>query len=280
MPRRQRCRCIGGYPDHWTFSPEGEASGEPVVMTLDEFETIRLLDREGLTQEQCAGRMGVARTTVTAIYESARRKLAEALIDGRVLRLGGGSYRLSPQGTEGITQKGADRMRIAVCYENGEVYQHFGHTEQFKLYDVEDGKIASEQIVGTNGSGHGALAGFLKAAQADALICGGIGMGAQTALAEAGIRLYAGVSGSADAAAKALAEGTLAYDPDAKCDHHEHHGEGHDCAHHHGEGHGCGHHHGEGHRCGHERGEALDCGHTHGDEGCRKHHGEKDSIGR
>ena len=172
-------------------------------------------------------------------------------------------------------------MRIAVCYEDGEVYQHFGHTEQFKLYDVEEGKIVGEQTVGTNGSGHGALAGFLKAAQADALICGGIGMGAQTALAEAGIKLYAGVSGSADAAAKALAEGTLAYDPDAKCDHHEHHGEGHDCGHHHGEGHGCGgHRYGEAHRCGHERGEALDCGHTHGDEGCRKHHGELDSIGR
>ena len=90
----------------------------------------------------------------------------------------------------------------------------------------------------TEGSGHGALAGFLKAAQADALICGGIGMGARNALAEAGIRLYGGVQGSADAAALALAKGILAYDPDAKCDHHDnHHGEDHDCGHH---GHGCG----------------------------------------
>ena len=74
MPRKQRCRCIGGYPDHWEFSPEEASDKEPVVMSLDEFETIRLLDYEGLTQEQCAERMGVARTTVTAIYESARRK--------------------------------------------------------------------------------------------------------------------------------------------------------------------------------------------------------------
>ncbi len=81
MPRRPRCRWIGGYPDHWEFSPEEAAAGEPVVMSLDEFETIRLLDREGLTQEQCAERMGVARTTVTAIYESARRKTAEALVE-------------------------------------------------------------------------------------------------------------------------------------------------------------------------------------------------------
>ena len=139
-------------------------------------------------------------------------------------------------------------MRIAVTYENGEIFQHFGHTKQFKLYDVADGKIVTEQIVDTNGSGHGALAGFLKAAQADALICGGIGMGARNALAEAGIQLYGGVTGSADAAAQALAAGKLQFDPDAKCDHHgHHHGEDHDCGHHHGEGHDCGHHGGCGH---------------------------------
>ena len=130
-------------------------------------------------------------------------------------------------------------MRIAVTYINGEVFGHFGHTEQLKLYDVENGKITKEVIVHTNGSGHGALAGFLADHNVDALICGGIGMGAQNALTAAGIRFYAGVTGSADAAAKALAEGTLAFDPDARCDHHEHHdgdcGREH-CADHHCEG--------------------------------------------
>ncbi len=275
MPRKQRCRWIGGYPDCWEFSPEDTSDREPVVMSLDEFETIRLLDREGMTQEQCAEQMGVARTTVTAIYDSARRKTAEALVEGKRLLIRGGNYQLSNQGAENITKKGTDTMRIAIPYENGEIFQHFGHTEQFKLYDVEEGKIVAEQIVSSNGSGHGALAGFLKAAQADAMICGGIGMGAQTALAEAGIKLYGGVSGSADAAAQAMAEGTLQYDPNAKCDHHgHHHGEGHECGHHHGEGHECGHHHGEGHECGHHHGKGLDCGHQEGDEGCRRHHGE------
>ena len=85
MPRKQRCRWIEGYPDHWEFSPEEISHKEPVLMTLDEFETIRLLDREGLTQEQCAEKMSIARTTVTAIYESARRKVAEALVDGKQL---------------------------------------------------------------------------------------------------------------------------------------------------------------------------------------------------
>ena len=115
--------------------------------------------------------------------------------------------------------------------ENGEIFQHFGHTEQFKLYDAEEGKVINEQVVETNGSGHGALAGFLQAAKVDALICGSIGMGAQMVLADAGIKLYAGVHGSADKAAKALAEGSLDYDPDARCDHHEHHGG--DCGHEH-----------------------------------------------
>ena len=128
-------------------------------------------------------------------------------------------------------------MRVAVTYDNGEIFQHFGHTQQFKIYDVENGKIISSEIVDTNGSGHSALADVLNALNADALICGGIGGGAQTALAAAGIRLYGGVSGSADAAAEALAAGTLDFDPNVRCDHHVHHGEGHTCG-----SHGCGSH--------------------------------------
>ena len=124
-------------------------------------------------------------------------------------------------------------MKIAVTYENGLIFQHFGHTEQFKIYDIEDGKIISSEVIDTNGQGHGALAGVLGGAKVDALICGGIGMGAQMALAEAGIKLYGGVQGDADEAAQALAEGRLEYNPDAKCDHH-----GHECGH---GNHECGH---------------------------------------
>ena len=129
-------------------------------------------------------------------------------------------------------------MKIAVTYENGQVFQHFGHTSQFKVYEVENGTIVSSEIVDTNGQGHGALAGFLLGGGVDVLICGGIGAGAQTALAEAGIRLYGGVSGSADEAVDKLLAGNLTFDPDVHCDHHEHghHGEGHR----HGNGHGCG----------------------------------------
>ncbi len=122
-------------------------------------------------------------------------------------------------------------MKIAVTYEGGRVFQHFGHTEQFKLYEVEGGKVVSSQVVGTDGQGHGALAGFLAGLGVDTLVCGGIGGGAQDALAQAGIKLCGGVSGGADEAVEALLAGTLSCDAHVHCDHHGHE-----------EGHGCGDH--------------------------------------
>ena len=128
-------------------------------------------------------------------------------------------------------------MKIAVTYENGQIFQHFGHTEQFKVYTAEEGKIISSEVVDTNGSGHGALAELLSSLGVDVLICGGIGGGAQMALAEADIKLFGGVSGDADEAVKSFISGHLDYDPNAKCDHHDHHhGEEHTCS-----NHSCGH---------------------------------------
>ena len=134
-------------------------------------------------------------------------------------------------------------MKIAVTYENGQIFQHFGHTEQFKLYEVADGKVVHSMVMNTNGSGHGALAGFLRAFDVDVLICGGIGGGAQNALAQAGIKLFGGVSGDADQAVEAFLSATLVYNPNVKCNHHgeHHHEDGHTCG-----NHGCG-----SHSCGH-----------------------------
>ena len=189
MPRPCKRRRICALPQCRRFGGlEGQPGGEPLQMAVDEFETIRLMDLEGLTQEQAAGRMGVARATVQAIYNSARQKLALCLVQGRELRIDGGEYQLCP---------------------------------------------VSSQVVDTNGSGHGALAGFLEAQGVDTLICGGIGGGAKTALAQAGITLYGGVNGSADQAVEALLAGKLVFQPDILC---SHHGEGHG----HGEGHSCG----------------------------------------
>ena len=127
-------------------------------------------------------------------------------------------------------------MKIAVTYETGLVFQPFGHSRQFKIYEDADGKILSGTVVAAGGSGHGALAGFLKALGVDALICGGIGGGARAALAEAGIDLYPGVVGLADQQAAALAEGRLMFDPNTVCAHH-HEESGHNCGGH--DGHSC-----------------------------------------
>ena len=127
-------------------------------------------------------------------------------------------------------------MRIAVTYEDGLVFQHFGHTAGFKIYDVENTEVTDTRIVTATGCGHCALAGLLQAEGVDTLICGGIGGGAQMALAQAGIKLFGGVNGDADEAVEAFLANSLNYDPEAKCDHHDHHhGEGHTCG-----NHGCG----------------------------------------
>lgn len=263
MPRPCKRRRICAEPDYSWFGPlRTQEDHQPdvlpaVVMTLDEFEAIRLIDLEGMTQEQCAERMEVARTTAQAIYNSARGKLAECLVLQRKLHIDGGDYVLCDGNADGCGQRRrhhcchgflTDReidirrkkeMKIAVTYENGQIFQHFGHTEQFKVYEIQDGRVAGTRIVDTSGSGHGALAGFLKEHQVDALICGGIGGGARMALAEAGIELYGGASGDADAAVDAFLGGSLSYDPDVKCDHHDHegHAKGHDCGSHHCGGH-------------------------------------------
>ena len=250
MPRPRKYRKVCHFPGTLSFAPVGTAEEKaPVILTVDEYETIRLIDREGLSQEECGERMGVARTTVQLIYTSARKKLADVLVEGRPLQIDGGDYRLCRGEAAGCSQascfkqkiytqyekqNGGTIMRIAVTYENGNIFQHFGHTQMFKVYDVQDGKVVSSGVVDTNGSGHGALAGVLTALQADVLICGGIGGGAQMALAAAGIQLFGGVSGNADAAVEAFLAGALAYNPNVKCNHHgeHHHEEGHQCGSH------------------------------------------------
>lgn len=148
-------------------------------------------------------------------------------------------------------------MKIAATYDQGNIFQHFGRTEQFKVYEVEDGKILSSQVIGSNGIGHGALAGLLAEHAVEVLICGGIGGGAQNALAEAGIQVCSGAQGDADAAVQAYLRGELA-DAGVTCDHH-HHEEGHSCG-----DHDCG---GEGHSCGGCHQEHRNTGKT-----CRVHY--------
>lgn len=242
MPRPSKCKCVSRMPRFESFRPDRQnlpAGENRIILNVEEYEVIRLIDYEGCTQEECAASMDVGRATVQALYAEARKKLARFLVEGASLRIQGGSYKLA--GPKAGMQKGEQKMKIAVTYENGQVFQHFGHTEQFKIYEAEEGKIISSEIVATNGSGHGALAGFLKDQGVEVLICGGIGGGARNALAEAGIRLLPGAAGEADAQVESFLAGSLEYDPDTMC---SHHGAGHVCGHDEGHGHGHDAHHG------------------------------------
>ncbi len=258
MPRPMRCRRVCSEPVYNCFVPKGDFCGESVILSVDEYEIIRLIDLKGLTHEQCAARMDISRTTATEVYESARRKLADCLVNGKELHIGGGCYKLCDgsavcfcgmckkfskiNSSRSIKKKGVNEMRIAVTYDNGEIFQHFGHTEEFKIFDVESGKIADSRVISADGFGHGALADFLKGLDAEILICGGIGGGAISALSSAGIKVCGRVSGSADEAVEKLLSDSLAYSAEANCSHHhEGHGHNHSCGDHgcHGKGGGC-----------------------------------------
>ncbi len=247
MARPTRCRRICAEPTCRGFAPQPATEAGTVILTVDEYEVIRLVDYEKRTHEQCAAQMQISRTTVTEIYENARFKLSDSLVNGKALVIDGGHYRVCQGGRErgcgrscrraAQAEKGEAVMRIAVPYEDGQVFQHFGHTSQMKIYDVEGGSIIKEQIADTTGSGHGALAGFLSGLRVDVLICGGIGGGAQQALAQAGIKLYGGAAGAADDAVRSFLAGTLDYSAEIRCEHHEHHGAHGHCGE---DKHGCG----------------------------------------
>ena len=127
-------------------------------------------------------------------------------------------------------------MKIAVTYDNGNIFQHFGKTEFFKVYEVENNQVISSEVISSNGAGHGALAELLSNQSVDLLICGGIGGGAQTALADAGVEVCSGVQGDVDQAVEAYLKGELV-SAGVNCDHH--HEEGHSCGSHE-DGHSCG----------------------------------------
>lgn len=240
--RREKLRRVGIIPEYRGFTPDGLASGDAINMTVDELEVLRLCDLGGLSQEEVAQHMGIARATVAAICSRAHRKVANALVNGRAIVIEGGNIAYSPitTTTAAWPAKEVDTMRVATTYDNGNIFMHFGRSEQFKIYDIQDGKVLNEQVVGTDGTGHGALAGLLANGGVDTLICGGIGGGAINALTQAGITVYAGAQGSCDACVEALIAGTLAQTGKATCDCH-----GHD--HEHGESCGChGHHDHEG----------------------------------
>lgn len=277
MARPQRCRRIKECPEYIEFSTKDCRNREIVSMTMDEYETIYLVDYEGLTHSECSECMDISRTTVTEIYNSARRKVADFIVGGKRLIISGGNCRFSDandeiyyakhgcgertfcHAEEVLQEKGNDVMRIAVTYLDGKIFQHFGKTSEFKVYDIEEKKVVKSEVLSTNNAGHGALIGFLIEAEVDVLICGGMGEGAKMNLQTAGIKRIAGISGNADDAVAKFIEGTLE-GRDVVCEHaHEHSDNHHD--HHHNHHHDHHHNHNcSNHECGHEHTGRNHCG--------------------
>ena len=146
--RREKLRHVGIIPEYRGFTPDGLASGDAIDMTVDELEVLRLCDLEGLNQEAVAQHMGIARTTVAAICSRAHRKVANALVNGRAIVIEGGNIAYSPitTTTAAWPAKEVDTMRVATTYDNGNIFMHFGRSEQFKIYDIQDGKVLNEQV--------------------------------------------------------------------------------------------------------------------------------------
>lgn len=277
MPRPCRCRRVCSEPLVETFGPNPAAEDgtvDPVFLLVEEYETLRIVDYEGRTHEQCAAQMRVSRTTVTEIYERARHKVADALVNGRTLVIRGGNYEVCEgacahecagrcrwkygelaSALENLL--GDEIMRIAIPVKNENIYQHFGMASTFKVYDIEEKRVVNTFFIESAGTCHGAKVGPLVDNQVDCVICGGIGEGAVGQLSGAGIFLIAGVSGDADEAVEAALSHSLKSDLAAAAAKSRHqyrhqHGRG-------GEGCGCGCG-GHGHGQGRGRGQGGGCG--------------------
>lgn len=120
MPRPHKKRTVCCMPKNQSFAPVGTGGKETVVMSVDEYETIRLIDLDGFTQEDCAVQMGVARTTVQSIYNKARGKIADVIVNGKALVISGGEYRLCESFVKGCENGCKGHCRKRRCIKNNE----------------------------------------------------------------------------------------------------------------------------------------------------------------
>lgn len=222
MPRPVMERRVSGRPASPLFKPAGIPVRDlpEIVLTLDEFEALRLADYDGLYQEAAALRMGVSRQTFGRIVESGRRKIADALVNGKALRVEGG---------RAVPGKEEETMKIAVPTKDGVVDAHFGHCSHYSVYTVDGKKIVGEETLASpTGCGcKSGVAGDLARAGVRTMIAGNIGAGAVRVLGSFGIQVVRGASGSVREAAEAFLAGKIT-DTGSNC---AEHGDDHECAH-------------------------------------------------
>ena len=226
MPRPIRLKTIRDMPQALAFIASDERNSEnkpSITLNLEEWECLRLVDYQGMDQEEAAKSLAVSRQLLQMLLRSARQKVARALVEALPLYIRDGHYTYTDSVGEPKINR-SEEMKIAVTCFQDEVFAHFGRTPEFAIYQVEDGKIVKEERVAAPAEGHSALAGFLKTQNVTTLICGGIGGGAINALRAAGIDVFTGATGKVREQAESLLAGQLPKTGDANCDHsgHEH----------------------------------------------------------
>lgn len=258
MARQIQSKIIRSQPILKSWYPSTDEAYSPkseLILNLEEWECLRLVDYMGLSQQEASISMETSRQSVQYLLQSARKKVARALVESIPLSIDGGNYtKILNENT--FKEEGNNNMKIAVTFENDKVFSHFGRTPYFAIYEIEDGNLKNKTIVETPASGHGALVDFLTEQKIEALICGGIGGGAVNALREAGISIYSGASGDVDEQVDSFIKGQLPMSGEANCDHkHEHN---HEHKHEHGEG-NCHNHGQEHHNCHNHNHEHENC---------------------
>lgn len=265
MPRPPKWRCLEEPVAGRVFKPAGLRTDKLPTrrMTLDGLEVLRLLDVEGLSQDQAAALLGVSRSSVSRTASKARRVLVEAVWRGEALVVEGGPVAVlkerrrlkqSPSARSSARQNVGERtppetgekMVIAVPHQSGSVNQHFGQTREFLVASTEDGAVRESSVYEVPGMqhNHSALAGFLRDRGVNVILAGGMGAPMRDALEHTGFEVICGVSGPAEEAVGAYLRGEVVPGPST-------------CGHHHGEHHAHGHNHGEHHAgggCSHEGG--------------------------
>lgn len=201
MPRPSKMKKVCQMPRYRNFYSEEENEERKMILQVEEYETLRLIDYLGMTQEECAASMEVGRATVQSLYTSAREKVARYLVEGGSLEIGGGNYELS-EGTLPSCQ-----IRIAVPWEDGMVFGHFGRARCFKIYDVCGEQILRTFMLESGEFSRRMLAELLDREQVQIVICGGIGAGARNALCEKKIEVVRGAAGDADSQVQSFLNG-------------------------------------------------------------------------
>lgn len=238
MPKPSRCRRVCAEPAFKSFRPSCDKNAEPVTLFVDEYEAIRLIDFEKQTHEQCAQQMQISRTTATEIYEKARFKLADAIVNGKPLLITGGNYEVCHGSNSNCSRRcrwrnshqlnnrfyliGESKMKIAIPVKSDLIYQHFGMASQFKIYTVENNQVVQTDMINSEGRGHGMKLDLLLNNEVNCVICGGIGEGAIQGVTQAGIELIAGIGGIADEAVVAYLAGGLQGNLEAACSKSQH----------------------------------------------------------